>query len=116
MKTIYKRIIVAIVLLMVTGLNVSQAYEDGRPEAKFRMDAEDYGIVLHYGDGPGRCDILGARDIWVYEHDGTLYMHYDAAGPKGWRCSLATGTDGIDWKKHGPVLKFGGIFRKDYST
>lgn len=113
MKIISKRIIVISVLFIVTGLSVSQAYEDGRPEAKFRMDAEDYGIVLYYGDGPKRCDILGARDIWVYESDGTLYMHYDAAGPKGWACSLATSTDTINWKKHGPALKFGKFFRND---
>ncbi len=25
------------------------------------MDAKDHGIVLRYGDGPGKCDMLGAR-------------------------------------------------------
>ena len=37
-------------------------YRDGRPEATLRMNAKDHGIVLRYGDGPDRCDILGTRD------------------------------------------------------
>jgi len=48
------------------------------------MDAKDHGIVLRYGDGPEKCDILGARDVWVFEADGTYYMRlalfYDAPG------------------------------------
>ncbi len=44
------------------------------------MDAKDHGIVLRCGNGPDRCDILGARDVWVFEADGTYYMHYDAPG------------------------------------
>jgi len=43
-----------------------KAYRDGRPAATLRMDAQDHGIVLRYGDGPDRCDTLGARDVWVY--------------------------------------------------
>ena len=82
-------------------------YRDGRPEATLRMDAKDHGIVLRYGDGPDRCDILGARDVWVFEADGTYYMHYDAAGPKGWLCSLAVSTDLVTWEKKGPILDFG---------
>jgi hypothetical protein len=50
--------------------------------AKHRMDAVDEGIVLRYGDGPDSCDIYGARDVVVYEHKGTYFMHYDAAGLK----------------------------------
>jgi len=53
------------------------------------MNAKDHGIVLKYGDGPDKCDMLGARDVWVFEDAGTYYMHYDAAGPKGWLSSLA---------------------------
>ena len=37
-----------------------------------------------HGDGPSQCDIHGARDVSVYESGGTYFMHYDAAGPKGW--------------------------------
>ncbi|MGA2069418.1 MAG: hypothetical protein ABSG86_30990 [Thermoguttaceae bacterium] len=82
-------------------------YRDGRPAAKNRLDAEDYGVVLRHGDGPGRCDILGARDVWVFEADGTYYMHYDAAGPKGWLAALATSKDLVHWQKKGPVLELG---------
>ena len=84
-----------------------QEYSDGRPAATLRMDAKDHGIVLRYGDGPDKCDILGARDVWVFEAAGTYYMHYDAAGPKGWLCSLAVGKDLVTWKKRGPILDFG---------
>jgi len=82
-------------------------YSDGRPAAILRMDAKDHGIVLRYGDGPGQCDMLGARDVWVFESNGTYNMHYDAAGPKGWLCSLAVSKDLMTWEKKGPILDFG---------
>ncbi|WP_339740978.1 hypothetical protein [uncultured Sunxiuqinia sp.] len=82
-------------------------YSDGRPAATLRMDAQDYGIVLKYGDGPEQCDILGARDVWVFEAEGTYYMHYDAAGSTGWLSSLATSKDLVNWEKRGPILEFG---------
>lgn len=83
------------------------AYSDGRAVATLRMDAKDHGIVLRHGDGPDQCDILGARDPWVFEADGTYYLHYDAAGPKGWLCSLAESKDLVHWEKKGPILDFG---------
>ena len=82
-------------------------YADGRPSAAFRLDAVDEGVVLKHGDGPGQCDYLGARDIWVFEADGTYYMHYDGAGPKGWLACLAVSKDLKHWEKKGPVLDFG---------
>ncbi len=84
-----------------------KVYPDGRPGAPLRMDARDEGIVLRYGDGPGRCDELGARDIWVWEEGGTYFMHYDGAGAKGWLACLATSDDLVQWEKHGPALGFG---------
>lgn len=92
---------------LVSGEESVRSYSDARPAAKFRMDATDHGIILKHGDGPEQCDIYGARDVWVYKDHGTFYMHYDAAGPRGWLCSLATSEDMIDWKKHGPVLELG---------
>src|SRR6187402_3446520 len=68
----------------------SKPYEDGRPVAHYRLPAIDQGIVLRHGDGPGQCDYLGARDVWVWESGGLYYMHYDGAGPKGWLTCLAT--------------------------
>lgn len=82
-------------------------YPDGRPAATLRLEAQDQGVVLRHGDGPGSCDILGARDLWVYEAGGTYYMHYDGAGPKGWLACLATSGDLTHWTKKGPVLDFG---------
>lgn len=102
-------VMIAGTALLIFPLTASaqQAYSDGRPAATLRMDAKDQGIVLRYGDGPNQCDILGARDVWVFEYGGTYYMHYDAAGPKGWLCSLAESKDLISWEKKGPILDFG---------
>ena len=88
-------------------VHAKDGYRDGRPEAKLRLEAKDHGIVLRHGDGPDSCDIYGARDIWVFEDNGKYYMHYDAAGPKGWLCALATSNDLIHWDKKGPVLDLG---------
>ena len=77
------------------------SYPDGRPVATLRMEATDQGVVLKHGDGPAECDRLGARDVWVFEADGTYYMHYDGAGPKGWLACLATSTDLMHWTKKG---------------
>jgi hypothetical protein len=82
-------------------------YDDGRPQTTLRMDAQDYGVVLRHGDGPQECDKYGARDVWVFEAAGKYLMHYDAAGPTGWLCALATSTDATHWTKRGPVLALG---------
>lgn len=82
-------------------------YADGRPAAKYRLDAQDQGIVLRHGDGPGQCDHLGARDVWVWADQGTYYMHYDGAGPTAWLACLATSKDLVNWTKRGPVLGLG---------
>lgn len=109
--------LVVIMALVIFGCNALKSddsdikvtqYRDGRPSAKFRMEAKDHGVVLRHGDGPDNCDINGARDVWVFEADGTYYMHYDAAGPTGWLCALAISKDLIHWEKKGPVLDLGG--------
>ncbi len=82
-------------------------YSDGRPSAALRLEAVDQGIVLRHGHGPNQCDDLGARDVWVFEADGTYHMHYDAAGPNGWLTSLAVSKDLTHWEKRGPALDFG---------
>ncbi len=94
------------ILIFMSILSVrSQNYSDGRPVATLRMDAKDGGIVLRYGDGPDKCDLLGARDVWVFESEGNYYMHYDGAGIKGWLCCLAESKDLITWVKKGSVLE-----------
>ncbi len=97
----------ALLVVAAAALAAPQKYCDGRPVATMRMDAKDHGIVLRHGGGPGDCDQLGARDVWVFEADGTYYMHYDAAGPKGWLCALAVSRDLVNWEKKGPVLELG---------
>ena len=111
--------VLALSMLLATGA-VSACgaaqYPDGRPETKLRLEAEDQGVVLKHGDGPGQCDVQGARDIWVYESGGTYYMHYDGAGPKGWLACLATSKDLVHWEKKGPVLDFGGKDEMDSAS
>jgi predicted GH43/DUF377 family glycosyl hydrolase len=82
-------------------------YPDGRPAPRFRLDAKDCGPVLRHGDGPNQCDYLGARDVWVWKHGGTYFMHYDGAGTNGWLTCLATSKDLVHWVKKGPVLELG---------
>ncbi|MEO6004030.1 MAG: hypothetical protein ABIZ04_14070 [Opitutus sp.] len=82
-------------------------YPDDRPTAHYRLPAVDAGVVLHHGDGPQQCDVLGARDVWVWEHQGTYYMHYDGAGPTGWLACLAISKDLLHWTKRGAVLELG---------
>jgi len=107
MKMAVKTLAIALLAIATAESAASQPYSDGRPAAALRMDAKDHGVVLRYGDGPNRCDVLGARDVWVFEDGGTYYMHYDAAGPKGWLCSLAVSEDLLSWEKKGPILDFG---------
>ena len=95
-------------VLILASLALAQPdYRDGRPRARLRLDARDQGVVLRHGDGPAQCDIYGARDVWVFESKGSYYMHYDAAGPTGWLCALATSKDLVHWEKKGPVLQLG---------
>ena len=86
------------------------------PRAELRMDAEDCGTVLLHGDGPEDCDVMGARDIWVFEADGAYGMHYDGAGPDGWKCCLATSRDLLHWDKRGCVLELGKPGEDDSGT
>ena len=76
-----RQITATVLIIMATTVAVAgQKYRDGRPAATLRLNAKDHGIVLRYGNGPDKCDMLGARDVWVFEEDGTCYMHYDAPG------------------------------------
>lgn len=111
-------------LLFAAALVMAQArpgcaqtqYCDGRPTALMRLEARDAGVVLRHGDGPNQCDIYGARDVWVFESDGKYYMHYDAAGPLGWLCSLATSDNLTSWTKKGPVLSLGARGEEDSAS
>jgi hypothetical protein len=44
-------------------------------------------------------------DTWLYWHAGVYYLYYLANVSDKWdNISLATSTDGIHWREHGPVL------------
>jgi predicted GH43/DUF377 family glycosyl hydrolase len=100
----------------IVAANPVKTYSDGRPAARWRLDAVDHGVVLRHGNGPQQCDLLGARDVWVFQAGHTYYLHYDAAGPKGWLCSLATSPDLVHWIKKGPILGFGEPGRGDSAS
>ncbi len=51
---------------MIKKLTVSLLLVTSVLTATMRLDARDQGIVLRYGDGPDKCDTLGARDVWVF--------------------------------------------------
>jgi predicted GH43/DUF377 family glycosyl hydrolase len=100
----------------LTAVRNLQAYPDGRPAARYQLAARDQGIVFRHGRGPGGCDALGARDIWVWQYQGTYYMHYDGAGAKGWLACLATSRNATAWKAIGPALQLGEAGQKDAAS
>lgn len=101
---------------ILSTINQPVSYPDGRPSARYLLPAKDQGIVFKHGSGPGSCDSLGARDIWVWHHRGTYYMHYDGAGTKGWLACLVTSQDAINWVGQGPALNFGEAGQNDAAS
>lgn len=91
-------------------------YPDGRPGAAFRLNAKDQGVILKHGDGPDKCDYLGAREALIFEEKGIYHLFYDGAGPKGWLACLATSPDLKTWQKKGPVLDLGNRGESDSAS
>lgn len=91
-------------------------YPDGRPATTLRLPAEDAQPIILHGQGPGKCDALGAREAIAFEADGTYYLHYDGAGPKGWLANLASSRDLRHWDLKGPVLALGAHSDDDAGT
>jgi predicted GH43/DUF377 family glycosyl hydrolase len=114
-KSIMKTKVLLFLILQLSIAAMSQnrgqvqplKYLDNRPVAKYRMDAEDAGVVLSYGNGPDSCDYLGAREAIINKENDTYYLFYDGAGPKGWLVCLATSKNLVDWERKGPILGFG---------
>jgi|GEM_PF-1114901 len=106
MKHLNIAMILAVLPFTCVGVH-GQGYPDGRPAAILRMEAKDQGVVLKHGDGPGQCDMLGAREALIFEEKGVYHLFYDGAGPKGWLACLATSKDLKTWEKKGPILDFG---------
>lgn len=77
------------------------------PVPVHRLSVRDGGVVMKYGGGPGGCDTLGARDVYVFADKGTYYMTYDGAGPTGWLACLAKSRDSLHWNKKGALLALG---------
>lgn len=91
-----------------------EPYPDGRPVAKYRLDAKDAGRIFKHGEGPNNCDAGGAREASIVHHDGTYYLFYDGAEPNvGWLACLATSKDLKTWQRHGKVFSYGEPGRLD---
>ena len=75
--------ILAVLSFSCAGVH-GQGYPDGRPSATLRLEAKDQGVILKHGDGPGQCDVLGAREALIFEEKGVYHLFYDGAGAKGW--------------------------------
>lgn len=97
----------ALATVQIVSAIPPERYPDGRPQVTMRLEAKDAGVVLRHGDGPGDCDLLGAREASVFEHRGTYYLHYDGAGRRGWLACLATSKDLVHWQKKGAILDLG---------
>src|SRR5271156_1288486 len=94
----------------------TKSYPDGRPTATLRLDAKDSGPIIRHGEGPAKCDELGAREAICFQSGGQYYLHYDGAGPTGWRACLAVSRDLRQWDLKGPVLDLGGPGEDDAGT
>jgi len=99
-QTISRSILIFGMLAAIPSANAGPAsdikakvYSDGRPSAHLRMDAKDQGVILKHGDGPGQCDIYGAREALIFKENDIYHLFYDGAGPPGWRACLATSKD-----------------------
>jgi predicted GH43/DUF377 family glycosyl hydrolase len=93
-----------------------RCYADGRPAATMRLDAQGAEPIIRHGDGPNRCDYLGAREAIAFQAGDTYYLHYDGAGPRGWLACLATSKDLHHWDLKGPVLDLGDKGEDDSGT
>ena len=87
----------------------------GRPPPCVLMP-QDSGPIIRHGDGPDRCDYLGAREAIAFQVGDTYYLHYDGAGPRGWLACLATSKDLHHWDLKGPVLDLGDKGEDDSGT
>ncbi len=97
----------ALVAAAATNAKAQKSYADGRPSTTLRLDALDQGPIIRHGTGPNQCDYLGAREAICFRSGSTYYLHYDGAGPTGWRACLAVSHDLHRWSLKGPVLDLG---------
>ncbi len=109
-------LVTVLTLASLAAAEEPASYPDGRPTARYRMNAEDQGVVLRHGEGPAACDQLGAREAIVFTAGDTYYLHYDGSGPEGWLACLAVSKDLIHWTRRGRILSLGGPGEDDSAT
>lgn len=65
--------------------------------------------VLRHGSVQGRngYDDQGAREPFLFAHEGRFYLHYDGNGERHWTCCLAVSDDLLHWEKKGRKLEVG---------
>lgn len=98
-------------LTVVTASGVEPAIPGYTPT--LRLEAKDAGVLLRHGDGPGQCDLNGAREPTLIHENGQYHLFYDGGGTKGWLACLATSADMKTWTKQGPVLDYGAAGEPD---
>lgn len=113
-----RRVFIASALLCCAmhGFAAQSSYPDGRPVATMRLEAHSARPIIRHGTGPNRCDYLGAREAICFKAGATYYLHYDGAGPTGWRACLAMSRDLSHWDLKGPVLDLGPTGSRDAGT
>lgn len=99
-----------------SSAGLRRSYPDGRPAARLRLNATDYGPIIRHGEGPAKCDYLGAREAICFRVGATYYLYYDGAGRTGWRACLAVSRDLRHWELKGPVLDLGEPGQDDAGT
>ena len=72
---------------VIESTNIT-VYPAGWSQPKYRLDAEDAGVVMHYGNGPDHCDELGARDVWIWEYEGKYLIGLPSVIKAGERLSI----------------------------
>lgn len=92
------------------------SYPDGRPATRARLEATGAKPLIQHGHGPQQSDYLGAREAICFRFGNTYYLHYDGAGPTGWRACLAISRDLKEWELKGPVLDLGAPGDDDAGT
>jgi predicted GH43/DUF377 family glycosyl hydrolase len=104
-----KNILLFISVCLICNRSFAQGshYTDNRPQAHYRINATDAGIILRYGDGKDSCDVYGAREAIVNKENGIYYLFYDGAGKDGWLACLAESKDLKTWEKKGSILSLG---------
>jgi predicted GH43/DUF377 family glycosyl hydrolase len=105
--------LLAVVANAPVSLLAQKKYIDGRPNAIYRLECKDEGVVLKHGDGADSCDTYGAREAIVNKDKGTYYLFYDGAGKAGWLACLAISKDLKNWEKKGPILTLGDSTKQD---